>query len=190
MPLLLDIFLTFLLIGAVAFGGGYGMIPLVRSFMVDKGWLTASEVSNIIAIAESTPGPIAVNMATYVGSAMGGFFGSVLATIGVVLPAFLIILLLANIFKKFKTNRYVNSFLEGIKPVVLALILSTGALMIARCIYVNFGVFNELPKIDFVSLGLISGLIIARILYKKYLKKAPSPILLIVVSAILGIIIF
>ncbi len=190
MPILLDLFLTFLLIGSVAFGGGYGMIPLVRAFVVDKGWLTAQEVSNIIAISESTPGPIAVNMATYVGSITGGFFGSVLATLGAVLPAFIIILALANVFKKFSTNTYVNAFLNGIKPVVLALILSTGAFMILQCVYVNFGDFKVSPKIDFISLALVIGLIIARILYKKFLKKAPSPIILIVISAILGIIVF
>ena len=96
----LELFLTFLLIGVMAFGGGYAMIPLVRSFVVSNGWLTLEEVSNIIAIAESTPGPIAVNMATYVGSVqgmanggfLGAFLGSFLCTLGVVLPAFLIIL--------------------------------------------------------------------------------------------------
>ena len=190
MPIHLDLFLTFLLIGSVAFGGGYGMIPLVRSFIVEKGWLTSAEISNIIAVAESTPGPIAVNMATYVGSVMGGFWGSVLATLGTILPAFLIILLLAEIFKKFKSNKYVNAFLTGIKPVVLALILSTGIFMMIECIYVNFGIFDQLPKFDWLSLALIAGLIIVRILYKKYFKKVPSPILLIVISAVIGIIIF
>ena len=102
MPILLDLFLTFLLIGSVAFGGGYGMIPLVRAFVVDKGWLTTQEVSNIIAIAESTPGPIAVNMATYVGSVTGGFFGSVLATLGAILPAFIIFYVSDSFKREFK----------------------------------------------------------------------------------------
>ena len=194
----LELFLTFLLIGSVAFGGGYGMIPLVRSFIVEKGWLTSAEISNIIAISESTPGPIAVNMATYVGSlvgstnggVIGGLFGSLLATLGAVLPAFVVVIIVANIFNKFKTNKYVNAFLTGIKPVVLALILSTGVIMIIECIYVNFGHFNVAPSFDFVSLALILGLIIARILYKKFLKKVPSPILMIFISAIIGIFIF
>lgn len=194
----LELFTTFLLIGAVAFGGGYGMIPLVRSFIVDKGWLTSAEISNIIAIAESTPGPIAVNMATYVGNVIGstcggifgGLLGSFLATLGVVLPAFIIILLITNIFNKFKTNKYMNAFLSGLKPVVLALILSTGGIMIIECIYVNFGNFTVTPSFDFISLGLILALIIARILYKKIVKKAPSPILMIIISAIIGVFIF
>lgn len=195
MPLLLDLFLTFLQIGALAFGGGYGMIPLVRSFIVEKGWMTANEISNVIAIAESTPGPIAVNMATYVGSIVGGtvglnFLGSAIATIAVVLPAFVIIYLVSNIFKAFKDNKYVNTVLEGIRPVVVAMILSTGALMIISCIYVNFGNFTTTPSIDFISLAIIVGLIILRILYKKIFNKPPSPIILILISAVLGIIVF
>ena len=195
MPLLLDLFLTFLQIGALAFGGGYGMIPLVRSFVVEKGWLTASEISNIIAISESTPGPIAVNMATYVGSVVGdtiglNFLGSLLATIAVILPAFIIIYIVANIFKAFKDNKYVNAVLEGIRPVVVGMILTTGALMVINCIYVNFGIFNKAPNIDFISLFLIIGLVVLRIIYKKIFNKAPSPILLILISAILGIFIF
>ncbi len=195
MPLLLDLFLTFLQIGALAFGGGYGMIPLVRSFIVEKGWMTANEISNVIAIAESTPGPIAVNMATYVGSIVGdtvglNFLGSAIATIAVVLPAFVIIYLVSNIFKAFKDNKYVNTVLEGIRPVVVAMILSTGALMIISCIYVNFGNFTTAPSIDFISLAIIVGLIVLRILYKKIFKKPPSPIILILISAVLGIIVF
>ena len=195
MPILLDLFLTFLQIGALAFGGGYGMIPLVRSFIVEKGWLTAGEISNIIAIAESTPGPIAVNMATYVGSVVGGtvgfnLLGSILATIAVVLPAFVIILIVANIFKAFKDNKYVNAILEGIRPVVVAMIITTGALMVISCIYANFGNFTVKPIINIASLFLTFGLIIVRIVYKKLFKKAPSHILLIIISAVLGILIF
>ena len=93
------------MIGAVAFGGGYGMIPFVRSIVVDKGWLTAGEISNIIAVAESTPGPIAINMATYVGSLKGGILGSILATVAVVIPAFVIIYVIANVLKKFNNNK-------------------------------------------------------------------------------------
>ena len=169
---LLDLFFTFFVIGAVSFGGGYGMIPLIRSLVVERGWLTFEGVSNIIAIAESTPGPIAVNMATYIGSTVGGFLGSLLATIAVVLPA------------------YIQAFLNGVKPIVIALVMSVGVLMLIRCFYVNFGDFSSTPVFDFVSLGLSLGLVAIKIFYAKVLKKNLSPIILIIFSAALGILIF
>ena len=98
MPVLLDLFLTFLKIGAVSFGGGYAMIPMVTEEVVAKGWLTSERVMDFIAVAESTPGPIAINMATFIGAAKGGFWGAILATAGVVLPAFIIILIVALFF--------------------------------------------------------------------------------------------
>ena len=164
---LLDIFVTFLGIGAVAFGGGYGMVPLVRSIIVEKGWLTTQEISNIIAISESTPGPIAINMATYVGSIHGGIIGSILATIGVVIPAFVIIYVIAGILKKFSNNKYVNAFLSGVKPIVVALILSTGVFLIIECIFINiqYAYLKTAPiSFDYVSLILICGLILIRFL--------------------------
>ena len=91
----LELFLTFLQIGAFSFGGGYGMISLIREKVLMYGWLTEEEMLNMIAVAESTPGPIAVNMATFVGSSQGGFLGAILATLGVVLPSFIIILIIA-----------------------------------------------------------------------------------------------
>ena len=94
MNILVKLFLTFLEIGAVSFGGGYAMIPLIREKVLMNEWMTESEFINIIAISESTPGPVAVNMATYIGSERGGIFGAMLATLGVVLPSFLIILLI------------------------------------------------------------------------------------------------
>ena len=88
----LELFLNFLKIGVVSFGGGYGMIPLIQETVVTKGWLTQSEILNFIAVSESTPGPIAINMATFIGSSQGGFLGSFIATLGIVLPSFVIIL--------------------------------------------------------------------------------------------------
>ena len=90
----LRLFLTFLMIGAVSFGGGYGMISLIRETVISNGWLTESELINFIAVSESTPGPLAVNIATFIGASQGGILGSMLATLGVVLPSFIIILLI------------------------------------------------------------------------------------------------
>lgn len=187
---LLDLAFTFLIIGATAFGGGYGMIPLVRSIVVDKGWLSVEEVSHIIAISEATPGPIAINMSTYVGKIVGGFWGSFIATIMVVLPAFLILLILSKVLKKFKENKYVEAFLNGVKPVIMALIFCTGLVMVVQCFYVNFGSFSEPIKFDWVSLVFVSCLIIIEEIYMKIKKKPISPILLIIISAVAGMIVF
>ena len=127
--ILLDLFLTFLLIGAVSFGGGYGMISLVREQVLAHGWLTESEFLDMIAVSESTPGPLAVNMATFIGSSQAGFPGALVATLGVVLPAFLIILLIAAVLKNLLRYRGVEAFLSGVRPTVVGLILGTAVVL-------------------------------------------------------------
>ena len=107
---MLELFLTFLKIGAVSFGGGYGMISLVREEALAHAWLSESEFINMIAVAESTPGPIAINMATFIGSKQHGILGSALATLGVVLPAFIIILIISAILKNFIKYKGVQAF--------------------------------------------------------------------------------
>ena len=134
MPLILDLFLTFLKIGAVSFGGGYGMIPMLTDEVISHGWLTETELMNFIAVSESTPGPIAINMATFIGSAKGGFLGALVATVGVVLPAFIIILTVAAIIKGLLQFAGVKGFLSGVRPVVVGLIIATGALLFATVV--------------------------------------------------------
>ena len=121
----LKLFLNFLMIGALSFGGGYGMVSLVRETVISNGWLTESEFLNFIAVSESTPGPLAVNMATFIGSTQGGILGSFLATLGVVLPSFVIILLIAAVLKNLMKYAGVNAFLSGVCPCVIAMILAT-----------------------------------------------------------------
>ena len=128
----LTLFLTFLKIGAVSFGGGYAMIPLIREEVLSFGWLNEAEFTNFIAVAESTPGPIAVNMATFIGSKVGGIGGSLLATLGVVLPSFIIILLIMSLFKSVLKNKYFQAILRGLKPCVIGIVLATGILMIVK----------------------------------------------------------
>ena len=115
----LKLFLNFLMIGALSFGGGYGMVSLVRETVISNGWLTESEFLNFIAVSESTPGPLAVNMATFIGSTQGGILGSFLATLGVVLPSFIIILLIAAVLKNLMKYAGVNAFLSGVRPCVI-----------------------------------------------------------------------
>lgn len=186
MNIYLLLFLEFFKIGLFTFGGGYAMIPLVKEVVLEYGWLTESEFYNFIGICESTPGPIAINMATYIGARQGDLLGSICATFGVILPSFIIIILIAALLKNIIKNSYVQAFLTGIKPVVLGLIASTGLILFAKAIgYVNLKTFNfNLPA------TIIFGVLV--ILYfgvLKLFKKKLSAVSIILISAILGILI-
>ncbi len=154
----LQLFLEFFKVGLFCFGGAFGMIPLIEETVVTRGWLTESEFFNLIGVCESTPGPIAVNTATYVGSVMGGPLGSICATLGVVLPSFLIILLIAAVLKNLTDNKYFKSFMRGVKPVVVALILSTGSLLLLKTIgYAGVQKFR-VDVVSVVILVLLAGI--------------------------------
>ena len=120
--ILLDLFLTFFKIGITTFGGGYAMIPLIQSEVVAKGWLSETALVNFIAVSESTPGPFAINIATYVGRVTAGILGSAMATLGVVLPSFIIILIVAKFYKKFRESKTVQGAMTGLRPAVIGLI--------------------------------------------------------------------
>ncbi|MBQ2945579.1 MAG: chromate transporter [Clostridia bacterium] len=129
-----SLFTTFLKIGAFTFGGGYAMIPLIQREVVEKHkWITDDDVLEIIAIAESTPGPIAINMATFVGNRTAGFWGSFFATLGVVLPSFLIILAISFLLSEFQNIKAVQYAFMGIRAGVLALILKALWNMYKKC---------------------------------------------------------
>jgi len=131
----LKLFLIFLKIGFVSFGGGYGMISLIREDCLNYGWLTEDELLNFIAVAESTPGPIAVNMATFVGSSQGGILGAFLATLGVVLPSFIIILMIVMFLEHILKYAGVKAVLHGIRPAIVGLILATAVIMFSSLIF-------------------------------------------------------
>lgn len=185
----LTLFLTFLEIGAVSFGGGYGMISLMREKALLNAWLTEEELLNFIAVAESTPGPIAVNMATFVGSSQGGFFGSLCATLGVVLPSFIIILIIAALIGNLLKYRPVKAFLSGVKPCVVALIFATALTMILSKL-AGIGVVGDTFKPDLSGILILALVFAASLLWKKFRKKKISPILLIVFSAFLGVVFY
>lgn len=185
----LELFLTFLKIGAVSFGGGYAMISPIRQEVLANGWLTETEILNLIAVAESTPGPIAVNMATFVGSTQGGILGSFLATLGVVLPSFIIILLIAALIRGFLKYRGVQAFLGGVRPCVVGLILATGASLFMTTL-LGFTAPEAGLSPDWRGIGILAILVAIAIGGKKLLKKKPSPILMILISAFLGIIFY
>src|SRR5574344_2034731 len=121
----LELFYVFFLIGLFTFGGGYAMIPMIEEQVVTRGWISESTLVNFIALSESTPGPFAINIATFVGSQTGGIFGAICATLGVILPSFIIILIIAVLISRFMKNRFVRGALSGVRPIVLGLIFGT-----------------------------------------------------------------
>lgn len=180
------LFFEFFKIGLFTFGGGYAMIPLVKELVLKYGWITEEEFYNFIGVCESTPGPIAINMATFIGAEQGGILGSICATLGVVLPSLIIIILVASILSKFIKNKYVQFFLKGVKPVVVGLILSTGIVLLAKVIgYQNLEVFNFNMQSTIVF-GILVSLFL---LFKFVFKKKINNILLICIAAGLGIIV-
>ena len=181
----LKLFYEFFKIGLFTFGGGYAMIPLVRDTAINSGWLLADEFSSLIAVCESTPGPVAINMATYIGSLQGGILGSACATLGVVLPSFIIILLIASLLNKITENKHFKNFIRGVKPVVTALILSTGLLLLVECIGINI----DVKEIDVNLVSIIVFGIVAVLYYivLKVFKKKISSIQIILLAAVLGI---
>ena len=185
----LELFLTFLQVGAFSFGGGYGMISLIREKALMHGWLTEEELLNMIAVAESTPGPIAVNMATFVGSEQGGILGSILATLGVVLPSFIIILLIAALMRNLLKYAGVKAFLGGIRPCVVGLILATAITMFLTTI-IGLGRIEDRLFIDFKGIIIFAILVIIALIGKFIFKKKPSPILMILISAGFGMVIY
>ena len=182
----LDLFLGFLKVGCFAFGGAYGAIPLIRDVVMSYGWLNDEMLSYMIAVSESTPGPIMVNLATYIGSSQAGFLGAVIATLAVVLPSFLIILLVTAFLKTALKNKYVQAVLRGLKPCVIGIVLATGVYMVlGNC----FGTISAI-KINMQAIVITVLLAASMFEYKHFAKKKLSPILLIVISAVAGIIVY
>lgn len=182
----LDLFLGFLKVGCFAFGGAYGAIPLIRDVVMSYGWLSDEMLTYMIAVSESTPGPIMVNLATYIGSKQAGFPGAAVATLAVVLPSFLIILLVTALLKTALKNEYVQAVLRGLKPCVTGIVLATGIYMIlGNC----FGTITA-RKVNIQAI-IITVLLVASIFgCKHFAKKKLSPILLIVISAAAGMLVF
>lgn len=180
----LDLFLGFLKVGCFTFGGGYSAIPLIRDVVLSYGWISDERLTYMIAIAESTPGPIMVNLATYVGSSQAGFAGAVLATLAVVLPSFFIIILVTGVLRNFLKSKYVQVALQGMKPCIVGIILSTGVFMTLRHCFLSSGIALDLraASVAVLLFGISQ-------LYQKRQKKTLSPILLIIFSALLGILI-
>lgn len=184
--MLWSIFWEFLKIGCFSFGGGYGAIPLIRESVVSRGWADEEMLGNIIAVSESTPGPIMVNAATYVGGRQAGVVGAALATLGVVLPAFAIMLLVAAFLRAWLKNRRVQAAFQGVKPCLMGVILATGVCMAFTAV---LGEWNA-PAFQPASLCLLVILIAVSLAFWKVKKREISPIALIVTAAALGIVLY
>ena len=171
----LKLFWEFLKIGAFTFGGGYAMLPLIQRTVLKNNWITEKQLVDFIAVSESTPGPLAVNMSTYVGVRTAGIGGALAATFGVVLPSFLIILLLSGCYKKFQNSKIVRGAMTGLQPAVVALIA-------AALLSVIGSVFDS--KNLFSGDNLLSAAVVLIAGFLCYKKK--HPIMIIGASALMG----
>lgn len=179
------LWMTFFKIGLFSFGGGYAMIPLIQKEIISHGWLEVSRFIDIIAIAQMTPGAIAVNSATYVGNVTNGVFGGIIATIGVATPSFVIGQIIAHYHEKYKKSKLTKLVFYGIRPVVAGLILSA-CFVVAKTVSIDLDLLRkfDLNGINIKSIG------ISILIWYLLTKKKVHPILLIILSSILGILLF
>lgn len=188
-----ELFYTFFLIGLFTFGGGYAMIPMISEQVISKGWMDIGTLTNYIAISEGTPGPFAINIATAIGNTVAGPFGAICSTIGVVLPSFIIILLVAWVFSKILKNRFVKGALNGVQPIVIALILSTAITFLIKAILFSGNAittnYNDImfDKTSFAILLILFGF---SFIYKKVKKKNLSALIILLLAACLGMLVF
>ena len=183
---LLELFIGFLKVGCFAFGGAYGAIPLIRDVVLSYGWLEDDMLTTMIAVSESTPGPIMVNLATYVGSSQAGFWGALIATAAVVLPSFAVILLITALLKKLLKNPYVQAILRGLKPCMIGIVLATGVYMVLHNCLGNVAAFSP----DTTAVVMTAALAAVYFGSRKILRNGISPIALIGISAVAGILVY
>ncbi|MBE6211037.1 MAG: chromate transporter [Rikenellaceae bacterium] len=176
--ILLELFISYLKIGFFGFGGGYAMLSLIQNEVVVRhGWITAAQFTDIVAVSQITPGPIAINSATYIGYTVAGFWGSVVATLAVSLPSLTIMVLLTRFFFKLRDNRYVAGVVSAMTPVVLGMILSAALLLMFPASS------EEASFIDGWSWALFGATLIGS-------WRKVNPILMILLSAVAGVLIY
>ena len=184
--IILELILGFLEIGLFSFGGAYSAIPLIRDVVLRYGWIEEESLSYMIAVSESTPGPIMINLATYIGSAKAGLLGAAVSTLAVALPAFLIVIILTKLLKTLTDNAIFQAVLDALKSCVIGVILATGAYMIFKnCL----GTISAISP-DFSAIILTAALSLAYFGGNKILKKGVSPILLIFIAGVAGVLIY
>jgi chromate transporter len=180
--ILLELFLTFAKIGLFTIGGGYAMIPLIQEEIIRRNWLTLEGVIDILAISEMTPGPFAINAATFIGIQQAGIPGAIFATTGVITPSFIIVLLVARYFTKFKDHSLVQGLLTGIRPAVIGLI-ATATFSIMKSVF-------SITASSIFTLVNLKGIVILGLVLVGIYKLKIHPALMIIISAILGMVFF
>lgn len=183
--LYLKLFWAFIQVGLFSIGGGYAALPLIQNQVVDTyGWLNMGEFADIITISQMTPGPIAINTATFVGTRIGGVWGAIVATLGSVLPSFIIVLTLAILYKKYKNIKYVQGILYSLQPAVIGLIASAGLTMVVYALWNGGTVIFNIKSIDFIGFAIMAICVFLSRRFKM------SPILLILGAGIVGGVIY
>jgi chromate transporter len=182
MSLLAELFVTFFKIGLFTIGGGYAMIPLIEQEVVSKGWISLPLLTDFIGISESTPGPFAVNIATFIGVTSAGLPGALLATLGVVLPSFIIILVIAKYFHHFKDNFYVKRTMRVLRPATLGLVASAVYLIFSAS-FINADYTNG-------AFNITGAVILALLFFIRFRFKKIHPVAIIGISAGLGVLLF
>lgn len=173
MNILLQLFISFFKIGAFSFGGGYAMLPLIKREVIEvHGWMTGAEFIDVLAISEMTPGPFAVNSATFLGNKVAGIPGSIVATFAVILPSFIVMSILIMFVRKFKDSPYLDWFFTGIRPIVMGLIL-------AAAVTVGMDAFID-----------IKSIILAVVAFYLVSFKELNPIIAIILSGVVGLILY
>ena len=185
MLLLFRLFFEFFKTGLFAIGGGLATLPFLYEMQAKTGWFTLSDISNLIAISESTPGPMGVNMATYTGFTISGILGGIIAVIGLVTPSVIIIIIVFNILEKFKSNKYVQWGLYGLRAASAGLIMCAG-LRVAEAAFLHTEQFSQSGLLEelFNPVAILFGVI----LFVVYKKTGKHPIFYIIASGVIGVI--
>ena len=179
----IQLFLSFLQIGLFSVGGGYAAIPLVQSLIVERqGWITMTEFANLITIAEMTPGPIAVNSATFVGMQIAGILGAIIATLGCILPSCIIVTLLAYVYMKYRNMSLLQGTLASLRPAVVSMIAKAGVTILISAFFID-GTVNLIRQN--VCVEMIIFFVIALVLLRKF---KINPILAMVLCGVANVV--
>ena len=185
--LLIQLFTTFFQIGLFTFGGGYAMIPMITDKVLSAGWITTDQLIDFIAISESTPGPFAINIATFIGMKTGGLLGAASATLGAVLPSIIVIIIIVKFFTRFSQNPYVKGALSGIRPAVIGLI-AAAVWSIGQKILFQSSAYGLNWQLGSVTINITAWILFAVMLLLFFRFKKLHPAFLILISAGLGIV--
>lgn len=187
--ILIRLFFEFLKIGMFSVGGGMATLPFLYDMADETGWCTYSQIADMLAVSESTPGPIGINMATYVGYTIGGIPGALVATFGIILPGIILVIIVTSILDKFRNNLYVEGAFYGLRPASTALITSAG-LLVAKITFLNLDIYKASGAIaDMLNYKAVIFAIIL-LIFTRWVKQTKDlhPAIFIGISAVVGIV--